>query len=659
MADPERFETSYHAADAAPAPRSPRRSTPRDPSRSSPGFVPLLLVVVALLGSVVVPARQTWQITRLLRETTEVIGPARLLVAQLQAGVAEEIGAHEGYVLQHDHTMQVPFEMAAATNDRRLAALETRLQHRDSTALRQLAIVRQQLEESRRSIRVPFGADVDQADLKVAEQPVHAHYDAAVAAIGEVAAMLYAEALARESRVRDLEHLSLFANVALVLVAFAALFSVVALTRRERRLSASLQRRVEEESARARQAGALRDAAESLAGAYTMDDVTQQIARAGREVLEGDGAFVEQLVRTSEAGAARVTVAAVAGAGTPPLGAASDLAGSRTERVLAGDAPQLIPMSGGHADGWTHGGSDLASSSTIGVPLASSGSAVGALFVVSARGPFQPEAVANAAILGHMAALAYERVGLLDKAIEGQRKLERVAASRSRLMRGFSHDVKNPIAAADGFAALLEDGVYGEVNPAQRESLERMRRCMQSGLSLVDDLHELARAETGHLEIAPEPVDLAALVGSIAEEWQAAASAAGLSFTASVADDTPIVRASLVRVRQIVSNLISNAIKYTDAGAVTLRAMRRSSGPWGEQGDWGVIECIDTGRGIPPERYDFIFEEFSRIGDGDKPGAGLGLAISRLLAQALGGHLTVESEPGRGSRFTLWLPAAA
>jgi signal transduction histidine kinase len=184
-----------------------------------------------------------------------------------------------------------------------------------------------------------------------------------------------------------------------------------------------------------------------------------------------------------------------------------------------------------------------------------------------------------------------------------------------------------------------------------------MRRCMHGALSLVGDLHELARAETGHLALSAEAVDLAELIRGIAEDYQASASSNGLSFTAAVAEDVPIIRSSRTRIRQITANLLSNAIKYTSAGSITVSAMRRSAGPDNQHGDWVAIVISDTGRGIAQEKLDFIFEEFARIGDSDKTGAGLGLAISRLLAQALGGHLTVTSELGQGSAFTLWLPS--
>jgi signal transduction histidine kinase len=224
--------------------------------------------------------------------------------------------------------------------------------------------------------------------------------------------------------------------------------------------------------------------------------------------------------------------------------------------------------------------------------------------------------------------------------------------------------VKNPIGAADGFADLLEQDIYGELTTEQRASVERLRRCLHRALSLIDDLHELARAETGGIAVTAEPVDLVDLVHTLGEEYHAAAEASGLEFQVVAEPGIPLVATNGARVRQIASNLLSNANKYTDAGSVRVHARRLPAQAAdlpakgtadGGDGEWALNEFVDSGPGIPLHQQDFIFEEFSRL-SADKPGAGLGLAISELLAQALGGHISVQSEPGRGSTFTLWLP---
>jgi signal transduction histidine kinase len=247
-------------------------------------------------------------------------------------------------------------------------------------------------------------------------------------------------------------------------------------------------------------------------------------------------------------------------------------------------------------------------------------------------------------------------IAMREDARAGRDRLERVLGSRSRLIRGFSHDVKNPIGAADGYAALLAEGIYGDLTPAQRESVQRIRRSIHIALGLINDLHELAAAETGHLELKIEPVDLKALIAGLVDDYSAAARGAGIRLEQRVGDDAASLYSSGIRVRQILANLISNAIKYAERGAVTVGAQRIMTGPDGDSGPWIRIDVADEGPGIPPDKHGFIFEEFGRIAPGTKSGAGLGLAISRLLAEALGGRLTVASVVGTGSTFTLWLP---
>lgn len=622
----------------------------------SGGLVPLGLVAIALLGSVLIPARQSWVITNLLRETTEVIAPSRVTSAQLQSGLADEMGALQSYALSGDGVWLRRHMAAAADNDRRLATLDTLWGHAADPFEAHVATVRQRLAAWRLSTGLPGPRAYDRRELARAIQNGQRQYDAAKAAVTDLSSDLSMGAALRNERVRELEHFSLLSNAALVLAAFVALSAVLVLTLRERQLTVSLRRRVEEESARARREEALRQAAQALAGTFTVDEVTEQIARAALEALQGRGAFVERIGGTPSDTTAGLTVTAVAGSGVPPVGTTCDLVGSYAERVVARGQPVLIPaLSEGRHPG-VLGTLDDPVGPAIAIPLGSATVAVGVLFVLSATGHFRTADVERAAVFGHLAELAYARVRLLEEAIEGRQRLQRVMTSRSRLMRGFSHDVKNPIGAADGYAELLDEGIYGELNAGQRESIARMRRCMRGALALIDDLHELGRAETGHLELASEAVDVAELVRTLAEEYQATAEAAGLRLVVSVPTDVRLIQTSRTRVRQIASNLLSNAIKYTDAGTVTLNVVHRSLAQGDNSGEWVVIEVADTGRGIAPDKLDYVFQEFGRVAGTERPGAGLGLAISRLLAQALGGQITVTSELGQGSTFTLWLP---
>ncbi len=626
-------------------------------SSTSVGLVALTLVVVALLGSVLIPARQTWRITKLLHETTEVLSPSRLLQAQLQQGLAEEIGALQSYAFSGDTAFLTRYAVTAKQDDRRLAALEAVAAPLGGRPAARLKTVRQRIETWRHAGGASIARSGSRDDVASAVRAGSTHYYAFQVAIADLSADFAAEASARDARVGSLEHLGLIWNAVMVLAAFVALCAVVILALHERRLATSLRSRVEEESMRTSQEVALRESAEALAGAFTVDDVTQRIADAALATLGGRGAFVEWISkRPNEPDI--VSVRAVAGAGTPLLSGTCEYVGSYTEQAAMNPQPTFIPNLGRSNSNpcstltGEHG-------PTIVVPLGSQGVTLGALFVLGGRDHFRADDVARAAIFSHLAALAYEKVRLLDEAIQGRRRIERVMQSRSRLMRGFSHDVKNAIGAADGYADLLTEGVYGELNEDQHESITRLRRSIRGALDLIDDLHELARAETGHLALSPDAVDVAALVRGAVQEYQGAARSRQLSLTVDIADDLPTIVTSEKRVRQILANLLTNALKYTQAGSIAVSAGHASIGPFGAEGDWVCIQVRDTGRGIPPDKLDFIFEEFGRIGGSDQTGAGLGLAISRLLAQALGGYISVTSEPGVGSTFSLWLPVTS
>jgi len=264
-------------------------------------------------------------------------------------------------------------------------------------------------------------------------------------------------------------------------------------------------------------------------------------------------------------------------------------------------------------------------------------------------------------LVAAVAALLVARFGrryrrLAEEAERRREELERVSESRTRLMRGFSHDVKNPLGAADGYAALLEDGVLGELSARQCESVGSIRRSIQTSLRLIADLLDVARAEAGQLEITKAPADVAAIVREVAEDFRAQAESSGQTLEVRAPESLP-TSTDQARVAQVLANLLSNAIKYAPGVPVTVAALdggHAADAP--RPGEWIAVRVSDQGPGIPPEKQKWIFEEFTRLESDAKRGAGVGLAISRRLARMLGGELTVASEVGRGATFTLWLP---
>ncbi|MEO8562478.1 MAG: HAMP domain-containing sensor histidine kinase [bacterium] len=250
--------------------------------------------------------------------------------------------------------------------------------------------------------------------------------------------------------------------------------------------------------------------------------------------------------------------------------------------------------------------------------------------------------------------------GARAAALDAERRrsaLVDVMASRERFMRGVSHDLKNPLHAIDGHAQLLESGLRGPLTVEQQDGIGRIRRSVKAMTHLIEDLLELARAESGQLTITLDRVVVHDVVHAVVEEHRAAAEAVGLSLAYAPAGADVVVLTDAARVGQVLGNLLSNAIKYTPPGGHIRVCAEPSSRPAAAHGEPALaIEVADDGPGIPSEKVEEIFEEFTRLEREDKPGAGLGLSIARRIARMLGGDITVSDSAERGSRFTLWLP---
>lgn len=246
---------------------------------------------------------------------------------------------------------------------------------------------------------------------------------------------------------------------------------------------------------------------------------------------------------------------------------------------------------------------------------------------------------------------------LLEEAQEHRHQLAQLVETRSRLIRGIGHDVKNPLGAADGYAGLLEEGVHGDLTAGQQTYVVRMRRMHRSILDIINNLLEVARAETGGLEVSLSETDVDEVVRETAEDYEGAAERAGLMVRIRTADDLPVTPTDPRRLRAIIGNLLSNAIKYTPAGgSVEVRTGVRADGDAPGPGAWLTVDVEDTGPGIPSEASEHIFQEYTRLEPAAAEGAGIGLAVSRTMARLLGGDLTFRSSAGAGSTFTLWLP---
>jgi signal transduction histidine kinase len=253
-------------------------------------------------------------------------------------------------------------------------------------------------------------------------------------------------------------------------------------------------------------------------------------------------------------------------------------------------------------------------------------------------------------------------------------ELLRANRMKSEFLANVSHELRTPLNAIVGFVELLKDGVYGELSPRQAGPVERIAVSATHLRHLVDQVLDIARLAAGRLEVHPEQVTLRTFVLNIMADLESLFSERGLAISIAVPSNLPRVRTDPAHLRQILVNLVGNAVKFTESGGVTLRGRLvggaaaprgAAAASDGQHADptrpWVLLQVVDTGIGIPVADLERIFDEFEQVnagsrGDSANRGTGLGLAISRRLARLLGGDVTVESQPGRGSTFTIWLP---
>jgi signal transduction histidine kinase len=222
--------------------------------------------------------------------------------------------------------------------------------------------------------------------------------------------------------------------------------------------------------------------------------------------------------------------------------------------------------------------------------------------------------------------------------------------ARSRFYAVMSHELRTPINAILGYNDLVLAGVYGPLDEGVKVSIERAQRATRHLLELVNDVLDLSKLEAGKMEVAAEPVNVPQLIEELLSTVGPVAESSGTALDVSEDGCRGPIITDPRRVRQILLNLVSNAIKFGAGKPVKIRCNQRDAG-------WMELEVADMGMGIPAEDLPRIFDEFVQLPNSAEGGTGLGLPISRRLAQLLGGELQAESTPGAGSLFRLRLPA--
>ncbi len=296
--------------------------------------------------------------------------------------------------------------------------------------------------------------------------------------------------------------------------------------------------------------------------------------------------------------------------------------------------------------------------SVIAVPLIIQDQPIGAVMLyfdqphpLTARDTFL---LSTAAI---QAAMAIQNALLFAEVKNKNEALERVNRLKSQFLATVTHELRTPLHSIISYGSLLLDGyIDGELNTEQQEHLSFMVNRAELLSRLVDDMLDFSKIEADRIEVEVEPVELSQNLQEVVDELKPTASKDALYLTLEVEDNLPMALADSHRLRQIVTNLVSNALKFTELGGVTIRCSVL------ERYDMLRISVSDTGIGISPAALDYIFESF-RQADGSTTrrfgGTGLGLAIARKLIELQGGEVAVESTTGQGSTFSFTLPIAA
>ena len=248
-----------------------------------------------------------------------------------------------------------------------------------------------------------------------------------------------------------------------------------------------------------------------------------------------------------------------------------------------------------------------------------------------------------------------ERRAAQERAIADARRLAKAEAANSakgEFLAAMSHELRTPLNAIGGYTELLSLGLGGPVNTEQLDYLTRIRKSQQHLLGIISDLLNFSRIEAGHITYDFVPIPLHKVIESVMLMVEPAASAKELKLRIEPTTSECMGIGDRSRVDQILLNLVSNAIKYTSTGGAITVACETSA-------DIASISVTDTGRGVPKEKLEAIFEPFVQLGrslSSAHEGMGLGLSISRDLARAMNGDLLVTSRVGEGSTFTLVLP---
>ncbi|HEX7091894.1 MAG TPA: GAF domain-containing protein [Longimicrobiales bacterium] len=282
--------------------------------------------------------------------------------------------------------------------------------------------------------------------------------------------------------------------------------------------------------------------------------------------------------------------------------------------------------------------------SYLAVPLKARGRTLGVLSFGTTERSYGDDDVTFAQDVAGRAAIAIDNARLHEEA-------QQASKAKSNFLTVMSHELRTPLTAIMGYTDLLTEGVHGRLSREQQTLLERIRLRSQDLLRTLEEILAYSRTESGREQRREETVDASRLVRDVESIVRPLADERGLAFDVQAPARPVELVTDPDKLKHILLNLLSNAVKFTPRGGIGLELRR--------EGDRVVFRVRDTGQGIVPEHQERIFEPFVQVEDvltRETGGTGLGLAVARRLARFLGGDVSVESEPGAGSTFTVWLP---
>ena len=415
---------------------------------------------------------------------------------------------------------------------------------------------------------------------------------------------------------------------------------------------------------------------QSLLAGQELTGTLQAVATAAGDLVVADSGYIT--LCDPDTGA--VTVAAATGSSRAWVGKQIPKDGSVAGWVTTHGQPALIHDLSQDARGFREANEQTGLKREVVVPLRSRGEIVGAIGAnrTAEMPTFGPNDIALLERLGDMALLAIESARALDHSRRARAglaaknaELEQVIRAKGEFLRNMSHELRTPLNSIIGFSELLQTGSAGELGDTQREFVTTVVRNSHHLLQLINDLLDLAKVDAGRMELSLAPANMAALIDGVLEDSRGLLAGHQLQLAHEITTGPVTVVCDDVRIRQVLFNFVSNAVKFTpDGGEITVRATRTAAPlpvPAQRASDkarfktrpavW--IAVSDTGPGIKPEDMPRLFQEFSQVDSStsrQSGGTGLGLVLCRRFVELHGGTIGAESVPGHGSTFWMLLP---